>query len=182
MSLFHTHIVVDWSARSRPSPATPGKDAIWWAAARASRRGVVVQEPEYARTRHDAVGRLARIVADELERGRRVLVGFDFPFGYPAGVAERVSGRACALALWDWLAARIEDAPDNANNRYAVAAAINQGAYPGRRAPSGDIPPHMALPGDSGEGVGAHARMRAAGAPHRRSSRKGCEDRLAVVL
>ena len=130
MSLFHTHIVVDWSARSRPSPATPGKDAIWWAAARASRRGVVVQEPEYARTRHDAVGRLARIVADELERGRRVLVGFDFPFGYPAGVAERVSGRACALALWDWLAARIEDAPDNANNRYAVAAAIN-GAYPG---------------------------------------------------
>ena len=130
MSLFHTHIVVDWSARSRPSPATPGKDAIWWAAARASRRGVVVQEPEYARTRHDAVGRLARIVADELERGRRVLLGFDFPFGYPAGVAERVSGRACALALWDWLAARIEDAPDNANNRYAVAAAIN-GAYPG---------------------------------------------------
>ena len=130
MSLFHTHIVVDWSARSRPSPATPGKDAIWWAAARASRRGVVVQEPEYARTRHDAVGRLARIVGDELERGQRVLVGFDFPFGYPAGVAERVSGRACALALWDWLAARIEDAPDNANNRYAVAAAINQG-YPG---------------------------------------------------
>ena len=130
MSLFHTHIVVDWSARSRPSPATPGKDAIWWAAARASRRGVVVQEPEYARTRHDAVGRLARIVAAELDRGRRALVGFDFPFGYPAGVAERVSGRACALALWDWLAARIEDAPDNANNRFAVAEAIN-GKYPG---------------------------------------------------
>ena len=29
--LFHTHIVVDWSARSEPSPEQPSKDAIWWA-------------------------------------------------------------------------------------------------------------------------------------------------------
>ena len=65
-----------------------------------------------------------------MDSGRRVLAGFDFPFGYPAGVAARLAGKASALALWDWLAARIEDAPDNANNRYDVAAAINA-AWPG---------------------------------------------------
>jgi len=128
--LFHTHVVVDWSARSRPSPERQTKDAIWWAAARIARRGVRVGEPEYARTRHDALGRLARSIAGELDRGRRVLVGFDFPFGYPAGVAAHLSGKASALALWDWLAARIEDGPDNGNNRYDIAAAINR-KYPG---------------------------------------------------
>ena len=130
MPLFHTHIVVDWSARSRPSPERQTKDAIWWAVARISRRGFRVGEPEYARTRHQALDRLARLIAGELAKGRRVLVGFDFPFGYPAGVAKHLTGRASALALWDWLAARIEDATDNANNRYDVAAAINA-SYPG---------------------------------------------------
>ena len=59
-----------------------------------------------------------------------MLVGFDFPFGYPAGVAERLTGRASGLELWKWLAHRIEDAKNNANNRYEVAAKINR-KYPG---------------------------------------------------
>ena len=126
MPLFHTHVVVDWSARSQPSPATPTKDSIWWAVARINRRGVRVGRPAYARTRHDALQRLARLIASELAKGRRVLMGFDFPFGYPAGVAAHLTRTASALALWDWLAERIEDDPDNANNRYAVAAAINR--------------------------------------------------------
>ena len=130
MPLFHTHVVVDWSARSRPSPERPTKDAIWWAVARICGGEIVVASPEYERTRHEALDRLAGLIAGELDAGRQVLVGFDFPFGYPAGVAERLTGKASALALWDWLAERIEDGPDNDNNRYAVAAAINA-AYPG---------------------------------------------------
>ena len=130
MPLFHTHIVVDWSARSRPSPAKLTKDAIWWAVARICGGEIIVASPEYERTRHEALDRLAGLIAGELDAGRQVLVGFDFPFGYPAGVAERLTGKASALALWDWLAERIEDGPDNDNNRYAVAAAINA-AYPG---------------------------------------------------
>ena len=128
MPLFHTHIVVDWSARSRPSPVQPTKDAIWWAVAHTD--GGAATTPEYARTRHDALRRLARLVAGELDAGRRVLVGFDFPFGYPSGVAEHLTGHASALVLWDWLAARIRDGADNANNRYEVATAINT-SYPG---------------------------------------------------
>ncbi len=121
MALFDTHIVVDWSARSKPSPVRPSRDSIWWAAVREGH----ALEPEYVRTRHEAVRRLCAFIAGELEAGRRILAGFDFPFGYPAGVAERLMGRASACALWDWLAERIEDEPDNANNRYEVAQTIN---------------------------------------------------------
>ena len=129
MPLFHTHVVVDWSARSKPSPKKPSKDSIWWAVARVA-DGIEVAEPEYVRTRQEALDGLACLIAGELAQGRRVLVGFDFPFGYPAGVAEHLTGEASGLALWDWLATRIEDAPDNANNRYDAAAAIND-TYPG---------------------------------------------------
>ena len=126
MTIFQTHVIVDWSARSSPSPARPTKDAIWWAVAKDG----VVEEPVYARTRHDAVERIADLIATELDAARRVLIGFDFPFGYPAGVARHLTGEASAHALWDWLTARIEDAGDNANNRYQIAQEINR-TYPG---------------------------------------------------
>ena len=126
MPLFETHIVVDWSARSKPSPARPSRDSIWWAAVRDGH----TLEPRYERTRHDAVESLAAFITGELDAGRRVLAGFDFPFGYPAGVAERLTGEASALAVWDWLAERIDDEPDNANNRYEVAGEMNR-CWPG---------------------------------------------------
>lgn len=89
-----------------------------------------MEEPAYARTRRNAVERLAALIAKELDAARRVLIGFDFPFGYPAGVAAHLIGEASALALWDWLTARIEDTEDNANNRFEIAEEINR-AYPG---------------------------------------------------
>ncbi len=121
-----THVMVDWSARSKPSPREPTKDAIWWAAARDG----AVARIKYDRTRYAAVQNLIEFIAAELSAGRRMLVGFDFPFGYPVGVARHLAGRASAFALWAWLAARIKDTKNNANNRYAVAAEINS-AYAG---------------------------------------------------
>ncbi len=119
MALFDTHIIVDWSARSSPSPARPARDSIWWCAARDGGS----TEPDYARTRHEAINRLAAILAAELDANSRTLVGFDFPFGYPAGVARDLTGQASALALWDWLDDRVKDAKDNANNRFEFASA-----------------------------------------------------------
>ena len=124
--IFDTHIIVDWSARSRPSPARPARDSIWWCTATDG----VAANPEYARTRQEAVNRLSTMLAAELDANRRILVGFDFPFGYPAGVALHLTGRSSAFALWDWLDEKIRDAPDNGNNRYDVAGTINR-AYPG---------------------------------------------------
>ena len=120
--LFDCHVIVDWSARSAPSPAHPARDAIWFAVA----RGGELAGVEYVRTRDEAVARLTDLFAAEVAAGRRVLAGFDFPFGYPQGVAAHLTGEPSARALWRWLAERIEDAPDNRNNRYAVAEIINR--------------------------------------------------------
>lgn len=130
MPLFHTYIIVDWSAKSELSPARPCKDAIWWAIARTKSHDVMVEEPEYAEGRYDAIERLAVILAAERAVKRHVLVGFDFPFGFPRGVAKHLTGKACALNIWDWLDRRVEDHRDNNNNRFEVATEINK-TYPG---------------------------------------------------
>ena len=122
MSLFDTHMAVDWSAQKDPSPRKPSEDAIWWTVVRDGKMCPV----KYVRTRQCAVESLAAFVAEELDAGRRVLAGFDFPFGYPAGVAKCVTGTASALALWQWLDKRIVDKEDNDNNRFKVAQEINR--------------------------------------------------------
>jgi molybdopterin molybdotransferase len=117
--------MVDWSAGKR-APVKPSKDAIWIGVA----RGGVSEDPIYCRTRHEAENWLHAFTAGETGAGRRALIGFDFPFGYPAGFANLVTGSSDPFALWSWLAARITDAPDGSNNRYAVAEEMNS-RFPG---------------------------------------------------
>ncbi len=119
--LFDTVAVVDWSSRGKPSPRAESSDALWigLAGARSGER--------YFSTRFAAMGWLAELIAAERAEGRRVLAGFDFPFGYPAGFAGAVTGSNSALALWEHLAGRVTDGPDNANNRFEAAAALNAG-------------------------------------------------------
>jgi molybdopterin molybdotransferase len=119
--LFDTVLIVDWSARSEPSPAAPTSDAIWIGGA-----GPGTDEPLYFRTRAQAEGYIAEFLAAALGEGRRVLVGFDFPFGFPRGFARALTGEGDALALWAHMAAAIEDGADNRNSRYAFAAATNR--------------------------------------------------------
>lgn len=126
MPLFETHIAVDWSANSKPTRSKPTKDGIWWAA---NRQGESLK-PEYARTRYDAVNRIVAFIASELDAGRSVLAGFDFPFGYPEGVVGRLCGQSNALSLWEWLAERISDEHNNDNNRFDVATEMNR-KWPG---------------------------------------------------
>ena len=58
-------------------------------------------------------------------RGERVLLGFDFPFGYPAGFAARLGLPGPPWrAVWDEIAGLVEDDQNNRNNRFDVAAAI----------------------------------------------------------
>ena len=120
--IFDTVVAVDWSARGTPSPARPSPDAIWIGQ---SRDGLEA-EPLYCRTRAEAMARLAELIADERAAGRRVLIGFDFAFGWPRGFARAVTGEASALALWRWLAGRVADGDDNASDRFGVAEALNR--------------------------------------------------------
>lgn len=120
MSGFDTFVVVDWSARSTPSPKKPSKDSIWIGVAH---QGEV--KCTYHRTRDAAMQALTQLFDAEISAGRRVIAGFDFPFAYPRGFARRVAGSDDPLALWSALASKVEDNPDNSNNRFEVARALN---------------------------------------------------------
>jgi hypothetical protein len=139
--LFDTVVMVDWSAAASPGPRKPSADAIWIGVSRSNGP----EPPLYCRTRADAVARLTTLLVQERAAGRRVLAGFDFPFGYPAGFAEAVTGRAEGLAVWAHLAETVEDGPDNANNRFVVAAALNA-RFPGT-GPFWGRPAGLDLPG-----------------------------------
>lgn len=119
MALFDRYVMIDWSAASVP---TTGRDSIWLGISAHGEDTTVENVP----TRAAAVARLVDIGRNAIDAGHRVLMGFDFPFGYPAGVAERITGQSGALALWRWIAERLEDGEDNANNRFAVAAEMNR--------------------------------------------------------
>ncbi len=131
--------IIDWSAASAPSPAAPSADAIWIGLSSAT--GTTTA---YYRSRAEAMAALQDLCREALAAGERLLIGADFPFGYPKGFAAALTGQAEALALWDLLEEEVEDAPDNRNNRFALAAQINarfpgQGPFWGR--PAGlDLP------------------------------------------
>lgn len=119
-AVFDTILVADWSAGKR-RPARPSKDSIWLGIA----RNGVADAPIYCRSRQEAETRINQIIDEETAAGRRLLLSFDFPFGYPRGFARHITGQDDAFALWDWISARIIDATDGANNRYAVAEEMN---------------------------------------------------------
>jgi molybdopterin molybdotransferase len=124
VSLFDTFAVVDWSAKASPSPKRPSPDAIWL--------GVVRQgtpsEPLYFRTRQAAENHLGSLIAAETAAGRRLLLTFDFPFGYPKGFAKALAGSDDPFAVWDWITERIEDHQETkkSNNRFDVAEKMNR--------------------------------------------------------
>ncbi len=124
MPLFDAYALVDFSARSTPSPAAPVADALWlgWC------QSVGPVASDYFRTRSELWSALEDWLASEFAHGRRVLVGVDFALGYPAGFAAALTGRPDAhwQHVWQWLDERVEDHPDNRNNRFEIAAEINR--------------------------------------------------------
>ena len=118
MTLFDGYVAVDWSANGRPKR---GPDSIWIAAGGWGG----IPAPENPATRAEAVTRLEGLLARATAAERRLLLGFDFPFGYPAGTARRLTGRDGWEAVWSRIAELVEDGPDNANNRFDAAATLN---------------------------------------------------------
>lgn len=119
--LFDAYLFVDWSGSSVPRT---GKDAIWVGERVGDERLAEVNPA----TRDAASAHLRERLRAHVAAGRRVLVGFDFPFGYPAGLAAALGlgGSPPWQAVWERLADRIEDGPGNRNNRFAVAAELNR--------------------------------------------------------
>ncbi|MBC6993807.1 hypothetical protein QWY85_11585 [Neolewinella lacunae] len=124
MAPFDYFVVIDWSARAVPSPARPTANAIWLAEGAATGAVQLHYFPTRAATTDYLAGRLRVLVGE----GQRILVGWDFAFGYPEGLASALGlvDTPAWLAVWREIAARVEDGPDNQNNRFAVGAALNR--------------------------------------------------------
>lgn len=143
-ALFDAYIMVDWSAAAKPSL---GANSIWIgilakdARLKLQYRGVNID------TRLKARAFIEDMVAKLTKRGDKVLIGFDFSLGFPAGTAAALGLDTSAQAPWQatyaHLASKLKDKPDNSNARYAIAAglnyAISKSAFPFWGAPARDV-------------------------------------------
>ena len=125
MPLFDAYLMVDWSAAARRNT---GKDSIWRARLHRQNGETRMTRRENPAFRDTATTDIADQLAMLAGDGVRVLVGFDFPFGYPDGTA-RMLGLPDGLSwrhMWQELADVLEDAPDNDNDRFDVAEKLNR--------------------------------------------------------
>jgi hypothetical protein len=148
--LFDAYLAVDWSARSRPSPPAPTRDALWVGEATIDAEELSLRiVASYWRTRHACIAHVRARLLAHLAAGRRVLVGFDFPYGYPAGYATALDLPATAppwRRIWDALAGLIVDEATNTNNRFAVAVLLNARCGPPGPGPLWGCPPAACAP------------------------------------
>lgn len=141
MALFDRYIAVDWSANNGPKR---GPDSIWigeWGPS-----GPVPSRN--LPTRAAAMADLEQTLLSARARGERILLGFDFAFGFPSGTARTLSqpapppasptlplaGRAGEggdapqpwQSLWSLLSTLVEDTDQNLSNRFEVAEHLNR--------------------------------------------------------
>jgi len=123
--LFNAYVIVDWSAASKPGATGP--DMIRIGVMKRDVRFRLAFESYALATRAEAEKRLNLILDDLKKRNERALLGFNFPFGFPRGLAEglKLPGEAWS-GLWDFLDRQVKDKADNTNNRFAVGSEINR--------------------------------------------------------
>jgi precorrin-8X/cobalt-precorrin-8 methylmutase len=118
--MFDRFVTVDWSASNTPKL---GKDSIWVCDMPAIGSARAWNLP----TRLAAEAHVRDLLVRAVGRDERVLVGFDFPYGYPVGFAAALGLPGTPWrAVWDFLASNVtDDRRTNANNRFDVASMIN---------------------------------------------------------
>ncbi len=145
--LFDAYITVDWSAASKP---TTGTDSIWIGILKKNVRFQLAFEAHNPATRAEALALLEKSIADLQRRNDRILLGFDFPLGFPEGTAAALKLKGDAWsAMIDFVAAEMRDKPDNTNNRFQVGAKMNRlmtnSAFPFWGAPAKDAQTMLAV-------------------------------------
>lgn len=135
--MFDLVIMVDWSAAASPGPVKPSPDRCWlaWSA-----HGFL-SEAEYFRTRSDCMKRIYNLL---ISHNGPACVGFDFPFGYPAG-----SGMGGGRVAANRIARTLRSDTRDRNNRFDVAAELNRkiSALPGPfwGCPAASASPHLSV-------------------------------------
>jgi hypothetical protein len=123
--LFDSYVMVDWSAASKPAT---GADSIWIGALTPDARMKLNFKASNPPTRAKALEELTDLLGRCLKRGDRVLLGVDFPLGFPAGTSDalKLKGDAPWRSIRDFLLKEMKDKPDNSNNRFSLAAQMNR--------------------------------------------------------
>ena len=139
MPLFDRYIAVDWSANNEPKS---GKDSVWSCFALDATSELQTRNH---RTRYSAEVWLVEQLTAAVHSDDRILVGLDFPYGYPAGFAAALAADGEPWsAVWNYLARHVVDDADNVSNRFEVASDVNRKL--GRGAPFWGRPQKLALP------------------------------------
>lgn len=141
--LFDAYIMVDWSAAAKPAT---GPNTIWIGILARDARLKFQFTAVNPDTRMKATALIIDLIDKLNNRGDRVLLGFDFSMGYPAGTATALgldtSSQPAWKAMQGFLATKMKDKPDNSNARFAIAAGMNykisQGPFPFWGAPARD--------------------------------------------
>jgi len=123
---FDAYVMVDWS--SCASPAT-GNDSIWIARGAWLSRTFTAGPPQNVSTRVQAIDTLRNQLLLWRKEGKRVLIGFDFAFGYPAGFARALgltSPGGAWKAVHEYFASSVNDSAKNKHNRDSFAAECNR--------------------------------------------------------
>ena len=140
--LFNAYVIVRWSAASK---ASAGADSVLIGVVKRDVRFRNAYEAHAAPTRADGEARLTAVLDDLRKRNERALVVFDFPLGFPRGLAAglKLEGEPWR-AVWNQLDRMVKDKPDNTNNRFGVGAEINR-RLTGGPFPFWGCPPRDAL-------------------------------------
>ena len=83
----------------------------------------------YFRGRDAAVAYLEDRLRRHLRCQHRVLIGFDFAYGYPSGLARALGlpvDRHAWWTVWTELCHRVTDGPENQSNRFQAATGLNR--------------------------------------------------------
>jgi hypothetical protein len=139
--LFDAYIMVDWSAAAKP---VTGANSIWIGVLARDARLKLQFQAVNIETRLKARAFLQDMATKLTGRGDRILMGFDFSLGYPAGTAKALGLKTepAWSAMHAFLSQKLKDKADNANPRYAIAAGMNytisKKAFPFWGAPARD--------------------------------------------
>jgi hypothetical protein len=145
MPLFDFYIMVDWLGGSR---RRGGRSDTIWIAHGPILADVPLTDSRFSRT--EAIRLIHSLLLNEIESSRRVLVCFDFAYGYPVDFAaahQAATGKSDRvlpwLMVWQYLSEQIKDdegtapgaKPSNRSNRFEAANRINALLSPDPDAP-----------------------------------------------
>jgi precorrin-8X/cobalt-precorrin-8 methylmutase len=129
--VFDAYLMVDWSSSRQPTKPN-AKDSIWLGLGQWSGTGFSLLNSENCTTRVSARARIQKKVKEWLDEDLRVLVGFDFAFGYPRGFARSlgIAGTSSWRSVHAHVAKTVNDNAANAHDGAQFADACNRATAP----------------------------------------------------